>query len=505
MGTLSAQQKNFLIHNALKKARRLMAENRYEDAKLAVMRALDIDRDRPETRKLYHEIQTLLGERQGDLITYGEHMRQLAELRIQKDIAEAHQLISMAERDISNGKYEDAIQKLKKVELRVEIGSNINWKDVPKKAHSLLQKAEAEQEKALIRAQENAQRQAFAQRRRQEELERQRRKARTDFHLAKGTKAFENHDYRAALQHAEAALEIDPLSRIGKDLYSVAEKALRNAAGDSYLAEKAREFKKFQEANEEKKIPYTDILVKPDSEYWNRISKMRAKESGNKVQKDPDTLALEKKLSELRVPKGAEFTDESGGYAEVASYLGKVTGLPILVTPEAQEVIDSNELVLTMKLESPLSVRNFLNLMSTRSKGEVAWTIEDGAVLLTTKAKAMGKPVLKVHKIQDLTFGLADFAGPQIKSLPIVGEEAPEDQPPQGGQIGDPIKMIDPEVLASLVQKAVAPGTWENEGVSIEATDANLIVTHTPEVQERVSQFLDDLRKFTSSMVNIES
>ncbi len=505
LGTLSAQQKNFLIENALKKARRLMADNRYEEAKLAAMKALELDRDRPETRKVYNEILTLLGERQGDLITYGEHMRKLAELRIQKDIGEAHQLISQAKQDMRDGKYEEAIRKLKKVELRVEIGSNINWKDIPKTAEALLKKAEAAQESALLKAQENAQRQAFAQRRRQEELERQRRKARTDFHLAKGTKAFENHDYRSALEHAEEALRIDPLSRVGRDLYSVSEKALRNAAQDSYLVEKARAFKKFQEANEEKKIPYTDILVKPTPEYWNKISKIRAEDSSSKTQKDPDNLALEKKLSELRVPKGAEFTDESGGYAEVASYLAKVTGLPILVTPEAQEVIDSNELVLTMKLESPLSVRNFLNLMSTRSKGEIAWTIEDGAVLLTTKAKAMGKPTLKVHKIQDLTFGLADFAGPQIKDIPIVGEEAPEDQPRQGGQIGDPVKMIDPEVLASLVQKAVAPGTWENEGVSIEATDANLIVTHTPEVQEQVSRFLDDLRKFTSSMVNIES
>ncbi len=508
-GTLQAQHRNFLIGRYMDEARSLVARGRYDDAKLALERALDIDPDRPEVLRLYHEVQVQLGERTGEVLGYHEHMQRLAEIRIQKDIAEARQLISEAGEDLEAGRYEAAITKLKKVGLRVEIGTSIDWKEIPSKARALLKRAESERDEAERAAQEAAQREAFLRLRRQEEKEQARRKARIDFLLAKGTKAFEERDFRSSRDLADAALEIDPLHEVARRLYSASERALRNEAREGYLVAKAREFKKFLEANEERKIPYTDILVPPDPGYWARISKIRgigSTAAGAVAETlDPETAALRKRLDELKVPKGAEFTDESGGYIEVLDYLGKITGLPILPDPEARETIEGNALTLTIKLEAPLSLRNFLDIMVSRSDGALAWTIREGAVIMTTKGKALGKPVPAVYPIQDLTFGLSNFAGPVLKDLPVSGEEESEDRPRAGGVVGEKLKFIDAEALTSLIQSSVAQGTWDGEGVSIEATETNLIVVHTPEVQRKVQQFLDDLRKFSTSMVTVES
>ena len=51
----------------------------------------------------------------------------------------------------------------------------------------------------------------------------------------------------------------------------------------------------------------------------------------------------------------------------------------------------------------------------------------------------------------------------------------------------------------------MAVGTWQEAGVSIEAGEGFILINHTPEVQQQVRDFLNDLRRFSSSLVTIES
>ena len=59
--------------------------------------------------------------------------------------------------------------------------------------------------------------------------------------------------------------------------------------------------------------------------------------------------------------------------------------------------------------------------------------------------------------------------------------------------------------MSTLIQENVAPGTWEEEGISIDEGEGYLMVVHTPEVQRQVTEFLNDLRRFSSSLVAIDS
>ena len=136
---------------------------------------------------------------------------------------------------------------------------------------------------------------------------------------------------------------------------------------------------------------------------------------------------------------------------------------------------------------------------------KVTWTIRHDAVLVTTKEKARGKPIIVNHDVQDLVFGLTDFLGPRIDRLRLLDEMQDDDGGGPFGGIGEKPKLIEPADLATLIQENVAVGTWEDEGISIDAGEGYILIIHTPEVQEQVRQFLEDLRRFSSSLVTIES
>jgi type II secretory pathway component GspD/PulD (secretin) len=451
-------------------------------------------------------VQELLGRRPGEVRTWAEHMQKLLEIRMQKELSEAEQLLADAEKQIAAADYDKAIDNIKKVQLRVSIDDRLKWGDVPQRAKGLMDKAVAERDVANQAKREAAEREAYEIAQREEEQARIKRKARIDYLMALGTKAYERRDFAEARRLAEEALREEPTHEMATQLAAASEKAYRDRVTDDYVVQKAREFRRFQEQQQELKIPYTDILTAPDPTYWADISKKRqmaTAEEQVRAAKDTETLAVEAAL-ERRLPKGLQFDETSGAYAEVIQALSTMTEVPIVITPEAKEVIDSNSLVLQIQLGQPITLRNFLNLMVDRSDKALAYVIQDGAVLFTTKAKALGAPTLRVHPIADLTFPVTNFAGPLIRDLP-VGTESTDEAPRAGGEVGDKVRFVEPEALTDLIKKSVSPTSWDGEGVSMESTAGNLVVRQTPEVQAKIEAFLNDLRKFQTSLVTVES
>jgi tetratricopeptide (TPR) repeat protein len=424
---LEAQQRKFLIDDALQKSRRLVEEGRLEEAESTLLRARDIDADNPELNQKLAQVQELLGRRPGEVRTWAEHMQKLLEILMQKELSEAEQLLADAEKQIGVADYDKAIDNIKKVQLRVSIDDRLKWGDVPQRAKALLERAKAERDVAHQAKREAAEREAYEIAQREEEQARIKRKARIDYLMALGTKAYERRDFNEARRLAEEALREEPTHEMATQLAAASEKAYRDRVTDDYVVQKAREFRRFQEQQQELKIPYTEILTAPDPTYWADISKKRTMATAEeqvRAAKDAETLAVEGAL-ERRLPKGLQFDETSGAYAEVIQALSSMTEVPIVITPEAKEVIDSNSLVLQIQLGQPITLRNFLNLLVDRSDKALAYLIQDGAVLFTTKAKALGTPTLRVHPIADLTFPVTNFAGPPARSATRCDSSSP--------------------------------------------------------------------------------
>ena len=92
----------------------------------------------------------------------------------------------------------------------------------------------------------------------------------------------------------------------------------------------------------------------------------------------------------------------------------------------------------------------------------------------------------------ELTAGEGDSAGPSTTFVPPESEES----------------VVSAEQLETLIKQNISPQSWtEREGeVSIALTgNQQLLVVHTPKVQEEIRGFLSNLRSFTGAMVSIEA
>jgi hypothetical protein len=182
-----------------------------------------------------------------------------------------------------------------------------------------------------------------------------------------------------------------------------------------------------------------------------------------------------------------------------------ITGLPLVVDPAAENEASTAGAVFKWNMQNPLSVQDALNLITSQAGDAVTWTVKHDAVLVTTKAKARGRPIVVNHDVNDLVFGLTDFLGPRINRLRLLSDMTDEDGGGPFGGIGERPNLIEISQVSTLIQENVAPGTWEEEGISIDEGEGYLMVVHTPEVQKQVSEFLNDLRRFSSSLVAIDS
>jgi type II secretory pathway component GspD/PulD (secretin) len=317
--------------------------------------------------------------------------------------------------------------------------------------------------------------------------------------------AFDRADYEEAESLAKQVLEKDPRNEKAEELRDASFRAGRTAVHADYVQRKKEQFRRWEESLREMQIPWTPTITNPDPEFWNEITQLRAKRRGfdlsQKTSESERALREQLKTVQLPLPK----VKEQESLTAVIDIVKTVTGLPIVVDPAAEAAATSAGVVFNFSLEHKVTAEQALNLIVGMVGDTVTWTIKHDVVLITTKEKARGKPVIVNHDVQDLIFGLTDFIGPRINQIRLIDKMQDDDGGGPFGGIGEKPKLIEPGDLSTLIQENVAVGTWQQEGISIDAHEGYILISHTPEVQEQVRQFLEDLRRFNSSLVTIES
>jgi general secretion pathway protein D len=191
---------------------------------------------------------------------------------------------------------------------------------------------------------------------------------------------------------------------------------------------------------------------------------------------------------------------------EAVNGVSVLSGIPIVVDPEVALELESSGVVLNVSTLTDISVESLLNIITQQAGEDLTWTVKHGVAMVTRKDKALGAGLPRIHSVQDLTFALTDFGGPKIGRIPLPGEEVDEESggPYGSDQVGE--NVVQPEEIVNLIRENIARDTWDTGGFSIDTANNNqILVIHTPEVQMQVAQFLDDLRRFASSVVTIES
>src|SRR5690606_13852585 len=129
-----------------------------------------------------------------------------------------------------------------------------------------------------------------------------------------------------------------------------------------------------------------------------------------------------------------------------------VTGAPILVTPQARQIIDEQGVTIDLELTAPLPLRNVLDLFVSQSP-DLGWKVDDAMILVTSKADARGALVVRTFDVRDLMRPRPNFPAPRIIGLP-TGEESFPEEP-------ESTRMIEPERLLDLIRNATDPTYWD--------------------------------------------
>jgi general secretion pathway protein D len=493
------QRNRLLVEKYLEDASRLRAEGKTEEARSLLLHARDIMPSDERVNSALRSLAAETGERPGTVQTYAEQMRRLYEIREQRAVAEAQALLEAGQRAAANHDYEAAIQSYRRVLLQIDVARDIAWGDLPDRARALMREAEQQRDRRAREEQETAERETLRRLREVEEAELAQRRARVDGYMATAIRAFQGGRFQLAQDLAYRALAIEPNNEDARNLHNAATKALRDTSRDDYYRRKRDEFRKMMEASEELRTPYTDVL-RVDPVVWERAGE-RALGTRVEVTESEDDRAVRQRIRTTMVP-ARRFTEENGTFDEVKALLTTLSGVPIIITPEARAAIAEESLTVRMDLVAELSVENFLTQMTSLSPN-LAWTVRNGVVEITTKALAGGDKVLRTHDIRDLKFPLTNFTPPTIRDLPS-GEAGPG--PRTGGEEEDKVAYIEDDALRLQIQQATGPENWEGDApATLEIEGGYLLVTANPQLQQAVEKFLDDQRRFATAVVTVES
>ncbi len=504
--SLAEQKRAFLVDQHLANAAAFRDELRLEDAEQELARALELDPDNLRAKDLLAEIGGLLGRQTDGSRTVVQELEREYELRVQQLREEARDNYRKAKVHLARGDYDNAIVELSLARDHIRWAPySVDWGGLDQEVETLLESVQSQREAARIADEAETRRRAREELKAQEMAESDRRDAIVANLVKEAIDSFEAADYDASIKFAERALRMEPRNERALEIRDTAFRAGRSKVREDYLRNKQEQYQRWQEEMDELRIPYIDVVNLPDEDYWRDITALRKQRQGLDLTRSIDSTELELRtsLADTRIP-GLIVSDEESLIAVIDS-LRVITGLPLVVDPAAEEAASDEGVVFEFNFANPLRVEEALNLITDMAGEEVTWTIRHDTVLLTTREKARGRLQIYNHDVQDLIFPLTDFYGPRINRLRLVDELEDDDGGGPFGGIGEKSALNDPDDLVTLVNENVAVDTWEDDGISINIEGGNMVVVHTPEVQRQVRQFLEDLRRFSASLVTIES
>jgi len=495
--SVEAQRVRLLVEHYLEEAQKMRVEGRLDEAKYFALAARNLAPQNPRVLEMLNQISAEQGEGAGDINTFAEQQMRLAMIREERARAEVQGRLDSARQLMQRGNYTGAVQELKAAKLSIDVGDTFDWGALRQQVEDALAQAEAQRDEALRAEREVAEREIADRLRAADQADRARRDMRVTQLVHEAMNAFSRRQFAAAQESAFEAMRIDPTNQTARDVHNAAIKAERERRDETYYNDKVREWARLKEAALDLKIPQTDI-IRIDDQVWRRANARTVVTTDETVTADDE---LRNKVRTTTIDK-LSFTEETGAYRDVINLLQTRTDIPIIITPEARGVIDSESLVVQIDIGSPISLANFLTYLASKSE-QLAWTVRNGVVEFTTKAKAGGANVLKTYDIRDLVFQLTDFIPPLIRDIPVGDATGPR----TGGEAEEKPSFVDPTTLKGNVQDATGAGYWDAEGGGkIDVMESGyLLVTANPEMQERVARFLEELRRFATAIVSIDS
>ncbi|KAA3608159.1 MAG: hypothetical protein DWQ01_13890 [Planctomycetota bacterium] len=503
---LREQKRQLIVQDLYERALQAFSDGRLSEAENYLIQAKEKDVANTQVNSLLEQVWLAQGKEITPLAGSVDDVRERLQSRLTKLRAEAEAHAERGFQLMGQGEYSDALGALKLARSHIEgISYQMDWGDLPERVNLAIEQAEANLEVEMAARRDEAKRQTYEQLKREEEQAKAQRRARQDRMFESAVSAFEDGDYDTSMELADSLLRMDPLNEQVSELRDATFRARHEAASTNFVQERRERFRRWVQENEEARILSSEIIQPTDPAYWANITARRAHylELGLAGQVEPENLALMQEVSSVKV-SGISFEGETS-LEEVINQLRAQTDIPFVVTPDAIDAVDSEGIEYNLNLLHPVSVEDALDVIASSSGPDVTYTYRYGVVYLTTKEKAQGAMQVKAHDVQDLTAKPVDFSGPKIDEirLPDSISSFDEEEPSFGGVVGEPRPIMDADNLETLITSTIDPDSWDE--AKFDFNNGFLIVVHTPDVQRKIHAFLQDLRRYISSMVTIEA
>ena len=502
---LLAQKTQLLVERHLANARAAEERLDLQAAEKELLAARDLDPTNRVVLDTLAQIQVLMGkpEAEARALAVSAAERYAAQQQQMRMIAQED--VAHAERLLAQGDAIEAARVARSVVNRVEWSSaSMDWGGLAQRARQVLQRAESHAGAQADAERDRRQAEAYEKLQAEEASVAQQSERRLVTMLDTAWQRYVDGDYDGASALAKAVLEEDPANEYAQDLVDAARDAQRQTRSETFKRDRIESYARWREAMESVRVPYNDVLTGPDKDHWADITRRRAGSRALGLEgSDPEEDALRERLMSARMD--VDFQDMT--LDQVANNIYFTTDIPVSVDPVVRDELDSAAEYVTLTGLRDLPVHSLLNILVEQVGENLAWTIRNGRVYITKAEKAAGKAVTRVHNIQDLTFAITDFKGVNIREIPLPGEAGDDNETTVFASELDKVKLIEPDEVLNLVRENIARESWDaGQGYSIDFVDSNnLLVIHTPEVQQEVADFLDDLRAFSTSMVTLEA
>lgn len=500
---LELQAQDYLVRYYIDQARRQYQDLDYEQARITILRALELQPENADAIQLHNAILAAQGKRGGEMLNAKEELAREARVRAEAARTKASFYMNQGRTAFQEERYADSIDSFENVLTIIEQSPYaIDWGTMKDEAEQYLFQAREKLAQAETAAAREAAASALETVREQELRQARERRAKIDDLLSQGLQAYEDERYEIAENLAEQVLDLEPTNARAKELLEQAVRARHRQTSEELLRITKERFREWRLDIQKTTVPWSSRPLQwPSQREWDRTTRRaeRTSDFGAGAALSPEDQALKNRLSEETIT--FDFTDAT--IPQALEFIRTLKGINIVIDDEIKSDLEAAPVTLQV---SNLELDSALNLLLQYAGPDYTYTFKNGVVFVTNKEGARGKPVLKVHPVGDLTIRLTNFIAPNLILKP-AGSEISEDQPLFGrAEEGEQLLGGGAEELMDLITQNIDPESWEsgNYTINVSGTD-NLVVNHTPEMQMKVANFLNDLRRFAGLVVTIET
>ncbi len=526
MEKVKSQQNAFEAKQLVARGQAAQDKNNYEQALDNYTRAADLDPTNQEAIAGREKMLQLLGRQPGreDQLT---RVQKEIEIRRQEIMYRVDQALEEAGNDVRSNDYTAAQAAVDRARVALNTDRTIFTPDEIQRMETRIANAQTDvTSKSQTFAQQQAvenQKQANAAETERIHIQEETKRRQVASLISRSRSAVNEGKYDEALGIIDQILILDPQNDYAVGVRGLVEDRALFLQQRKYHEDFERQITVQLNANEERKIPYSDILRFPDN--WPDLSATRdesvRRERGEESEDADVQRQLDRTLPEVNFNQVA--------FGDVIDFLRDITTANIFVNWRALEAagVDKNAPVTArlrnVKFSKALTL--ILQDVSAQATAKLGFTTGDGVITISTDEEIGKNTTQLVYDISDLLFSPPDPTDiPQFNIQSSAQTSGKGGGGGGGGQglfgggtggqttTGDESRRASEEAredMIKLIQEAIAPESWKENGgigsIRVQSGTGRLIVSQTAENQRAIARLLDKLREGLAIQIMVET